>query len=138
MRPLPSEVIASIRRILKETIEPELNSAHARSRLAEVRAVLAQVDWDDAGFTVAARNRELAAALDRIAAWCADDQQRRAAFPAIPAVPADEETLAGQQAAYERLAATAVAVVDPLETWLVKHPDDARARGLRRDLLASL
>jgi hypothetical protein len=138
MRPLPSEVIAGVRRILKDTIEPELVSGHARSRLVEVRAVLAQVDWDDAGFTAAARNRALAGALGEIAGWRAKDPVRTAAIPTIEVVLPDRDTLAAHQAAYERLAAAAVAVVEPLETWLSEHPADEQARGLRQGLLAAL
>jgi len=138
VRPLPSEVIAGVRRILKETIEPELTSGHALSRLREVRAVLAQVDWDDAGFTLAARNRALAAALAEVAAWRAEDQARVAAFPAVDVVLTEPETLAGHQAGYEQLARAAVALVDPLESWLAQHPDDQRASTLRRRVLATL
>lgn len=138
MRPLPSEVIAGVRRILKDTIEPELVSGHAKSRLGEVRAVLAQVDWDDAGFTLAARNQALADALGEIAGWRASDPARSAAIPDIEVVRPEQETLAAHQAAYELLAATAVTLVDPLETWLTEYPEDEQARGLRRSLLQAL
>lgn len=138
MRPLPSEVIAGVRRILKDTIEPELVSGHARSRLVEVRAVLAQLDWDDAAFTLAARNRALAGALGEIAAWRAAEPARSAAIPDTEVVRPEQETLAAHQAAYVLLAAAAVALVEPLETWLSEHPADEQARGLRQGLLAAL
>lgn len=138
MRPLPSEVIAGVRRILKETIEPELTSAHARARIGEVRAVLAQVDWDDAAFALAARTHDLARVLGRISEWRVADPVRRAAFPPVTVVAAEEETLAAHQAAYERLAAAAAAVVEPLATWVTEHPDDERARELRAELVTAL
>ena len=47
MRPSPAEVLAGIRRILKDVIAPEIGSELARLRLAEIRAVLAQVDWNN-------------------------------------------------------------------------------------------
>ena len=138
MRPLPSEVIAGVRRILKETIEPELTSGHAKSRLSEIRGVLAQVDWDDVGFVLAARNRSLAGALVDIEAWRAADPARAAAFPGTETGLPDEDTLAAHQESYRRLAAAAVALVDPFGHWLAAHPSDVRARELRQGLLGAL
>lgn len=138
MRPLPSEVIAGVRRILKETIEPELRSGHARSRLAEVRAVLKQVDWDDAAFALAARNRALAEVLDRIAAWRATDPAREAAVPACQVQLPGEDRFAAHQEAYLALASASVSLVDPLADWCASHPTDDEARELRRSLLTAL
>ncbi len=138
MRPLPSEVIAGVRRILKETIAPELTSGHARSRLDEVRAVLAQVDWDDAGFALAARNRVLYHALERIEEWRTADPVRSRAFPPLTVSVSPEDRMAAHQAAYRELAAAAVAAVDPLADWLTDHPDDVEAQDLQRALLAAL
>ncbi len=138
MRPLPSEVIAGVRRILKETIAPELTSDHARSRLAEVRAVLAQVDWDDAGFALAARNRVLRDALERIEEWRTADPARTRAFPPLTVRVSPEDRMTAHQVAYRDLAAAAVATVDPLADWLAGHPDDVEARDLQRALLAAL
>jgi hypothetical protein len=138
MKPLPSEVIAGVRRILKETIAPELTSDHARSRLDEIRAVLAQVDWDDAGFVLAARNRILADALGRIEEWRTADPAGRRAFRPLVVRVSQEDRLAAQQAVYQELAAAAVAIVDPLSDWLDVHPDDVEARAMHRALLAAL
>lgn len=138
MRPLPSEVIAGVRRILKETIEPELSSGHAKSRLAEVRAVLAQVDWDDTAFTLAARNRDLAEVLGQVERWRASSPVREAAIPACAARLPDEDRLAAHQDAYLGLAGTIVVLLDPLQDWLSCHPDDVEARDLLRALLSAL
>ncbi|MDP9182144.1 MAG: hypothetical protein M3P04_05145 [Actinomycetota bacterium] len=62
-RPSPQEIVDGLRRMLKEVVEPELHSEHARQRLAEGRAVLAQVDWDDAGLHLARRTEDLRSAL---------------------------------------------------------------------------
>ncbi len=138
MKPLPSEVIAGIRRILKETIEPELTSGHAKSRLGEIRAVLAQVDWDDAGFALAARNRAIAEVLGRIAEWRGGDGERMAAIPTLAVSLPDGEGMAAHQAAYQALSAAVVTLVDPLQDWLARHPDDATAARLHGDLVAVL
>ncbi|KOS58197.1 hypothetical protein [Rhodococcus rhodochrous] len=138
MRPLPSEIIAGVRRILKESIEPELASGHARAKLREVRAVLAQVDWDDAGFVLSARNRSLTDALREIESWRVEDSVRSAMLPESAVVPPAADCLAAHQACYEQLAASAVALVEPLSDWIAAHPEDARAVRLNRDLLAAL
>ncbi|MFN2538767.1 MAG: hypothetical protein ABR549_11580 [Mycobacteriales bacterium] len=64
-RPSPQEVVDGIRRTLDDVIAPELTSEHARQRLAEVRAVLAQLDWNDAGLQLAQRTARLRALLAR-------------------------------------------------------------------------
>jgi hypothetical protein len=138
MKPLPSEVITGVRRILKETIAPELTSDHARSRLDEIRAVLAQVDWDDAGFALAARNRSLAEVLGRIEEWRAGDPERVASIPEFDLSLPEDERMTAHQVAYQALATAVVALVDPLEDWLAGHLDDAQADILHRDLLAVL
>jgi hypothetical protein len=138
MKPLPSEVITGVRRILKETIAPELTSDHARSRLDEIRAVLAQVDWDDAGFVLAARNRSLAEVLGRIDEWRAGDPDRADSIPAFDASLPDDDRMAAHQMAYQALATAVVSLVNPLQDWLAGHPDDAQAAVLHRDLLAAL
>lgn len=77
MRPSPQELVDGVRRILKEVVEPELTSDHARQRLAETRAVLAQLDWDNAGLLLAQRTAALREVL-------ADLQE--AGLPVPPAV----------------------------------------------------
>ncbi|MBH0119530.1 hypothetical protein I0Q12_08345 [Rhodococcus sp. CX] len=138
MRPLPSEIIAGIRRILKESIEPELTSGHARSRLEEVRAVLAQMDWDDFGFTLASRNRALAGVLEEIQAWRVADPARSTVIPDVAAALPGHDRLAAHQSCFEELAGSVVALVDPLGDWVTAHPEDSDAARLRKELLEAL
>ncbi|MDT2005801.1 hypothetical protein FXW78_15460 [Rhodococcus opacus] len=135
MRPLPSEVIAGVRHILKESIEPELTSGHARSRLDEVRAVLAQIDWDDAGFTLASRNHALAGVLEQIESWRTTDPARSMVVPGITSGLPEHDRFAAHQECYEKLAASAVALVEPFSDWVATHPEDGEAARLRKALL---
>jgi hypothetical protein len=138
MTPLPSEIIAGVRRILEETIAPELTSGHARSRLHDIRAVLAQVNWDDAGFVLAERCRRISAALAAIEAWRASDATRAQALPPVSADFPAEPSMAAYSEAYRGLAAAAVALVDPLTDWLAAHPDEREAKALYQSLLEAL
>ncbi|WP_216892261.1 hypothetical protein [Nocardia alni] len=129
MRPSPSEVVAGIRAILAETIAPELTSEHARSRLAEIRAVLAQIDWDDAGFTLASRSDELARCLGA-AGECIDG----VSVPGRPSVANFES----YQRHYDQLAGLAVEVLRRLRVHLDERPDDEAARAAYRTLLTAV
>src|SRR5690349_18226808 len=80
MRPTPAEVILGVRRILKDVIEPEVGSEYARARLAEVRAVLAQVDWDDSLTTLARDNATVADLARRAGSWIRADARRQDVF----------------------------------------------------------
>jgi hypothetical protein len=133
-------VVQGVRRILREVIEPDLASEHARKQLRQIRAVLAQVDWDDAGFTLAERNRGLADALGDLRQWVEQDRQRVSAFaaarPALQDIAASGVNTFDAQAEWERrLSAAAIAVVDPLADWLARFPDDHYLHALRRRIL---
>lgn len=144
MRPHPSEVVAGIRSTLREVIAPELSSDHARTRLDEIRSVLAQIDWDEAGFLLAGRNARLAAALGAFAAWAAGDGARAAHFhEASAAVTAAleapaEQTYRAHAEWSTRLDTAAEALVEPLSEWLAHHRDDDSAARARDALLAAL
>jgi hypothetical protein len=55
MRPTPEEVIASVRKLLKEAISPAL-PADAQSQLRRIMAVLRDCRWNEAGFDVLHEN----------------------------------------------------------------------------------
>jgi hypothetical protein len=128
MRPRPSEIIAGIRTILAETIAPELTDDHARSRLAEIRAVLAQVDWDDSAFALKARAATLALALAAADEWASEE---------LPSAP-DEESFDAYQQYWEALGDNAIRVLKRIAVHLEIHPQDAAASAAYRDLLAAL
>lgn len=128
MRPRPSEIITGIRAVLADTIAPELNSEHARSRLAEIRAVLAQVDWDNAGFALQKRCGSLAAALTQAQQWTRQ---------AVPAAPTQHSFDAYQQY-WEQLATHAVAAQETLGSHVAAQPDDRPAAQAYRQLLNAL
>ncbi len=128
MRPKPSELIAGIRAILADTIAPGLTDDHARSRLDEIRAVLAQVDWDDSAFTLKARASTLVLRLRAAAAWTLDD------LPEAPEV----ESFDAYQQHWEALGFLAIGTLTRLADHLVEHPHDAVARVIYRELLAAL
>lgn len=138
MRPKPSELIAGVRAVLKDTVLPDLGSEHARTRVVEIRALLAQVDWDDAGFGLVRRNAALADALRECEAWRRADEQRTAAWPPCSVNEVAEETLDGHLERYEDLAASAAAVVEALGEWIAEHPGDAEARQVLRAMARAL
>lgn len=128
MRPRPSEIIAGIRSTLAEVIAPELTSDHARSRLAEIRAVLAQIDWDDAVFVLKARALKLADRLREAREWATE---------AIPQPPHDESLLSYEEFS-DRVALIAADTIERLAAHLEHDPADEAARQLYRRLLESL
>ncbi|NKY87618.1 hypothetical protein [Nocardia veterana] len=129
MRPRPSEVVAGIRSILADTIGPELTSEHARSRLAEIRAVLAQIDWDNVGFALVVRSAELARWLER-----AGEHVGEVVVPAPP----ESASYAAFERHYEELAELAVQVLGRLRARLDAQPDDEPVRHAYRGLLAAV
>jgi hypothetical protein len=140
VRPTPSEVVQGVRRILRDVIEPDLASEHARKQLRQIRAVLAQVDWNDAGFALAERNGRLADALMDLRRWIEQAPQRISDFavaaPALQDIAAPEVDTFDSQAEWERrLSAAAVAIVDPLADWFARFPDDRDLDALRRRVL---
>ena len=143
MRPTPAEVIDGVRRILRDIIEPELTSEYSVARLREIRAVLAQVDWNDAGIRLARDNARLSALVSKLREWSVASQaplgeEVRAVLDAACA-PAGEGDLFDQH--NERsatLARAVVAIMDPLGEWVAARTDDERAAELQRRLLAQL
>lgn len=138
MKPIPSDVIAGVRQILKETVEPELQSDHARSRLQEIRAVLAQIDWDDAAYELTGRNRVLLDALQRIARWREGDPDRATQIPEFDLPSCEDGRLSQQQVHHEALAAVAVSLIDPLTDWVQANPHDASGVAVRDALVAAV
>lgn len=139
MRPTPAEVIAGVRRILGEVVEPEVSSDYARSRLREVRAVLAQVDWDNAGTILGDRVDRLGSLLRECAEWVSADPGRRDHFAksgvALPdSPPVEPQTFADRNEASANYDSMVVALIGPLEDWLCAHPDSA-GHELRKRLL---
>lgn len=128
MRPRPSELIEGVRAVLKDVVAPAVQDEHARARLDECRIALAQVDWDDAGFHLAARNRTLAEALDAAVRWTGDIDLSLAA----------EDTFTAHQLAYERLAGALVTTLATLRVRLAEAPEDEGAREARAALLRTL
>lgn len=125
MRPRPSEVVQGVRSVLKDVVAPAVLDAHARGRLEECRIALAQVDWDDAGFLLAARNRSLAQALEAAHSWVGDADLSLA----------PEDTFSAHQLTYERLAGTLVTTLSILRARLVEAPGDTEARQVQAALL---
>ncbi|WP_286901545.1 hypothetical protein [Thermocrispum sp.] len=135
MRPTPTELITQVRRVLRDVIEPELSSGYARARLAEVRAVLAQVDWDNAGLHLMTHTTALRDALGDLRAWAHADEQRRAHFGQIDLPEPDAADFAGWNHWHSHYTGVVTALIDPLEDWLRAHPDDADGAALRHKLL---
>jgi hypothetical protein len=69
MQPTPAEVIHGVRKILKEVIQPHVDSPYALARLGEIRAVLAQVDWDNALYQIMQNNASVAALAQEVLEW---------------------------------------------------------------------
>lgn len=138
MRPTPAEVIDGVRRILKDVIEPELGSEYARSRLREVRAVLAQVDWNDAAATVFTEQERYAAALATAGEWAAAAPGRAPLLEVLAPVDAVrglafDDVVAARDGAAARL----VDFLRGLDGWAGEHPEDP-VTDLRAGLAAEL
>ena len=107
------------------------------ARLREIRALLAQVDWDEAGFTLARRNESLHAALESLQAWREEDTGRlQIQVPPLPAITGG--SFASHQESYEELASAAVAWVRELATWTAINGPDPSAERMLRVLAAGL
>ncbi|MCG2621228.1 hypothetical protein LVY72_04785 [Arthrobacter sp. I2-34] len=141
MQPTPAEVITGIRRILKDVVEPSVGSDYARNRLAEVRAVLAQIDWNDSLTHLARDNSAVSDFAGQAADWVNAAPERRAAFAGLlpglteaqrPAVDVVEPFAVHNERseAYSRLM---VSLTDCLAAWVREHPaDDGAAELLDR------
>lgn len=142
MQPSPADVIVGVRRILKEVIGPEVASEYALSRLEEVRAVLAQVDWNDAALHLrkdVLTQRRLLSEIDDWSAASLDRVEQCAGVTTSPADGSDlPESYADLDAVYRREAASLVEANRALATWARAHPGDDSARELRSAVLAAL
>lgn len=140
MRPTPAEAIAGIRRILRDVVEPEVGSDYARSRLREVRAVLAQIAWDDAVPRVRAETETHRRLLTEIRAWVHAGPERASHFGDVDDSPSttDDESFSAVNAARADVAARLCAAVGRLDEWCRAHPDDHGARELRLRLIRTL
>ena len=135
MRPTPAETIAGVRRILRDVVEPAVASEYARTRLREVRAVLAQIDWDNAALDLRRRVAALVELLGEVRAWIEADPARRPGFgdlaERLARLPdADQDSFAGLNEAHATCAAIAADLADRLAGWARAHPGDGDARDL--------
>lgn len=143
MRPTPTELIAHVRRILRDVIEPEVGSPYAQALLAEVQATLAQIDWDDAGLRLAESVGELRKLLLRCRDWIESDETRKAHFTTtlrdLAALPTETpEDFAGWNETRARCDEVVIALIDPLEDWLLVDQDDGTGQELRWELMAAI
>lgn len=138
MQPTPAEVITGIRRILKDVVEPSVGSEYARNRLAEVRAVLAQIDWNDSLTELAKDNIAVSALAGEAAAWIEAAPERRASFAGVlPELAAARlhavgavEPFAVHNERGDDYARMMVSLTDGLAAWARNHPDDDGAAHL--------
>ncbi|NKQ57062.1 hypothetical protein HFP15_29750 [Amycolatopsis sp. K13G38] len=143
MRPTPAELISHVRRILRDVVEPELDSAYAKARLAEIRATLAQVEWDDAGLQLARDVTTLRELLSRCRQWIESDEVRKAHFADNLALMASLphgaiEDFAAGNGTRVRYHEVVIALIDPLEDWLSTGQDDGTGLRLRGELLSTV
>lgn len=140
MRPTPSETIAGIRKILKEVVEPEVHSEHALSRLREIRAVLAQTDWDDAALHLRRRTEATRALLADVRAWIEADPERRTALADVHArLAAERSSVADTFAELNTEHSTAAGhLVEAGRVLAERSPTDEAARDLRLRVLQQL
>jgi hypothetical protein len=138
MQPTPAEVITGIRRILKDVVEPSVGSDYARSRLAEVRAVLAQIDWNDSLTELAKENITVSVLAGEAIDWIEAAPERRTSFAGVlPELAAAQLNTVGpvepfsvhneRSEAYSHLM---ISLTDELAAWLREHPADDGAADL--------
>lgn len=139
MRPTPAELISGVRRILRDVIEPDLSSEYAKARLGEIRAVLAQFDWDDAGIATLRETDALGELLSECRDWMGSEpwfaDQRAGLDAALADRPGDEglSTCLERKARYDNVV---VELIDPIVDWLRAHPDDIDGERIRGRLIA--
>jgi hypothetical protein len=138
VRPTPEETIAGIRRILRDVVEPEVTSEYARARLREVRAALAQTDWNDTALRVRAEAETQRAALAEINTWAAADPTRAAVAREVPSLPAGPAPYAELSARHTEIATALASAVEELARWCTEHPSDTDAHALRSRLITRL
>lgn len=130
MQPTPAEVIIGIRRILKEVVEPAVESEYARNRLAEVRAVLVQIDWNDSLTQLATDNAAVQELARESADWIQASPDRVHAFAGNRLDLLDVYSQSGGEIEpfvvhNERSIAQANAMIlltDELAAWVRGHP----------------
>lgn len=140
MRPTPAETIAGVRRILRDVVEPEVGSEYARARLREIRAVLAQVDWNDAALRMRAETETHQHMLREIDRWAAADPERREQLgtATMPPLPTSHASFAELAEVHTAVAGHLTEAVDRLAAWCRAHPTDREARDLRTHLINTL
>jgi hypothetical protein len=140
VHPTPAQIIGGIRGILKDVVEPDLSSDYARGRLREVRAVLAQVDWNNAGVALARDNAAVEAMLHRHVARLAGAAGLSALIDLVQAtlgglIPSAEvPTFEAVNARHAELGAVVVALINPLSDWARDHPEDLVAAAFLDEL----
>ncbi|HEY0448697.1 hypothetical protein [Actinophytocola sp.] len=130
MRPTPAETIAGVRRILRDIVAPAVTDEYARTRLREVRAVLAQLDWDDAPLRLRTETETMRGLVAEFRRW-ADEPTTRPTTRA-------PETFAELNATHAEVAAQLAEAASRLDTWCREHPHDEDARALRQRLIRAL
>lgn len=140
MQPTPAEVITGIRRILKDIVEPSVGSEYALNRLAEVRAVLAQIDWNDSLTQLITDNIAVSALAGEAAGWIEAAPARRRAFneilPKLTQVHGEGcgadaiEPFAVHNERSEAYSRMMVSLTDGLAAWVRVHPSDDGAAAL--------
>jgi hypothetical protein len=132
VQPTPAEVIQGVRRILRDVVEPHVDSPYARSRLAEVRAVLAQVDWNDSLTHLAQDNVAVGMLAEEARGWLArvgdgpaDAVRLRSEVESLlPAFPLRPEPFAVHLDRHRAGARVMIGLSDALVEWLREHPSD--------------
>jgi hypothetical protein len=141
MRPSPDEVIAGVRRILRDVVEPEVSSEYARSRLREAVACLGQVNWNDAVSQVERQSERYRGLLLAAREWIADDDSRASAFSPVTRQPQTAEaqrSFAELGAIRDQLADQLVVFTRELAAWTRRYPADESAAALRSKIMAEL
>ena len=138
MNPTPAEIIDGVRRILKDVVEPHVESPYALSRLAEVRAVLTQVDWNNSLPNIVEHNSTLAKLGQQALDWLESLSEQP---PNVESLESALRTLLTEPimtvASFERHNARRhewdshmVRCSNALLDWLKVHPEDEQAKGL--------
>jgi hypothetical protein len=143
MRPTPAETITGVRRILKDVVEPEVGCEYARARLREVRAVLAQIDWDDPGLRMLRRYETLAELATEVGYWIAAEPARVDEFADLTARMPREPTVrpnsfAELAEAHRRVACVLADAITRISDWCRTRPAGTSGARLRDQLILRL
>jgi hypothetical protein len=85
MRPTPGDVASGVARILHDTVLPAVDDEHAAAQLRQIITTLGQVDWNEAAFALATRDRQLVALLHECQAWVGDESPEPTSFAELAA-----------------------------------------------------